>query len=82
MLEEYLINKHNLSIKDEDILKSPYFQQQQPLWVKNSGQSSQLPPSNGSRYMFTKIGKTFGCEVIRFLSISRGSLFYFDVAID
>ena len=82
MLEADLLEKHNLNIKEKDIIQNPYFAQQLPLWVKNTSQTDNLCPSSAKRYEYTKIGKTFGCEITRFLSLSKDRLFYFDVQVD
>ena len=79
MLEPELIAKHNLHIKQQELLTKPYFTTDLPLWIKNKGLADNLCPHHAKRYPFTKTGKTFGVDITRFIAISKDRLFYFDV---
>ena len=81
MLDLDPLEKHNPNVKEEEIIQNPFFAQQLPLWVKNTSQIDNLCPPQTKRYEYTKIGKTFRCEITRYMSIFKDRLFYFDVKI-
>lgn len=81
MLDFQTAKEYNLFAKMDDNLLSPYFSEELPLWSKNASASDCGCPINAKRYTFTKLGKTLGLEVTRYMSVWGSRLYYFEVTL-